>query len=187
MRLICFLVFMGMVCVTPISSQIEPLDIISGEADPACKESSTATLLAMRKPPVTDTVADFWDLMIYLKSSNKSRLQTLYWKLEQLFWDIYMDCMLVKSHGMGRRQLVGEMSAAGLPSRKSLNCYVKNYIEDETVECPPGKDTCMIVKSDASERVYKACVSLEFCEKFPQRVTDVLEIHRCCHEDLCNA
>nr|AHL39264.1 PMF Class III-like A variant 1 [Plethodon cinereus] len=70
---------------------------------------------------------------------------------------------------------------------KSLNCYVKNYIEDGTVDCLPGKDTCMIVKADAGENEFKACVSFGFCDKFPETINEVLDIHRCCQEDLCNA
>nr|AHL39278.1 PMF precursor variant 6 [Plethodon cinereus] len=176
MRLTCFLVFMGMVCVTAISSQIDPLDIPVGKADPRCWESSATTLLDMRKPRITDTVADFWGFMIYLKSSKKLKHGTLYWDLAKIFWDIYTNCLL----SLWRRR-------KNVDWGKSLNCYVKNYIDDGTVECPPEKDTCMIVKTATGERVYKGCVSLEFCEKFPQRVTDVLEIHRCCQEDLCNA
>uniref|UniRef100_H3A0U2 Family with sequence similarity 237 member A n=1 Tax=Latimeria chalumnae TaxID=7897 RepID=H3A0U2_LATCH len=74
-------------------------------ADPQCWETSSALLLEMRKPRISDTVTGFWDFMIYLKSSDNIKHGTLFWDLAQLFWDIYVDCVLSRTHGLGRRQL----------------------------------------------------------------------------------
>lgn len=65
-------------------------------------------LLEMRKPHVSNTVSDFWDFMIYLKSSENLKHGALFWDLAQLFWDIYVDCVLSRNHGLGRRELAGE-------------------------------------------------------------------------------
>ncbi|KFQ32221.1 hypothetical protein N331_00730, partial [Merops nubicus] len=105
MRLTCTLLIMGAFCVTPFlcHSQIDPLAL--GRADPQCWESSSAALLEMRKPRISDSVSGFWDFMIFLKSSENLKHGALFWDLAQLFWDIYVDCVLSRTHGLGRRQL----------------------------------------------------------------------------------
>ncbi|XP_029463779.1 protein FAM237A [Rhinatrema bivittatum] len=108
MRLPYSLLFMGIICFIPFSchSHIDPLAL--GRADPQCWEASSAILLEMRKPRISDTVTGFWDFMIYLKSSENLKHGALFWDLAQLFWDIYVDCVLSRTHGLGRRQLTEE-------------------------------------------------------------------------------
>ncbi|NWW47478.1 F237A protein, partial [Pedionomus torquatus] len=105
MRLTCSLLIMGAFCVMPslCHSQIDPLAL--ARADPQCWESSSAVLLEMRKPRISDSVSGFWDFMIFLKSSENLKHGALFWDLAQLFWDIYVDCVLSRTHGLGRRQL----------------------------------------------------------------------------------
>ncbi|XP_029937169.1 protein FAM237A-like [Myripristis murdjan] len=101
------LLLLSCMCAVPLRGQkpgqIDPL--ASYRADPQCWDSSSALLLEMRSPRIADTVPAFWDLMIFLKSSDNRKHTALFWDLAQVFWDIYVDCVLSRTHGLGRRQL----------------------------------------------------------------------------------
>uniref|UniRef100_A0A3Q1JZ64 Uncharacterized protein n=1 Tax=Anabas testudineus TaxID=64144 RepID=A0A3Q1JZ64_ANATE len=83
--------------------QVDPLT--AHRANPQCWDSSSELLLEMRSPRIADTVAAFWDLMVFLRSSDNSKHTALYWDLARVFWDIYVDCVLSRSHGLGRRHI----------------------------------------------------------------------------------
>uniref|UniRef100_A0A3Q0SR30 Family with sequence similarity 237 member A n=1 Tax=Amphilophus citrinellus TaxID=61819 RepID=A0A3Q0SR30_AMPCI len=87
---------------------VDPLT--AHRANPQCWESSSALLLEMRSPRIADTVPAFWDLMESLKSSNNSKHNALFWDLAQVFWDIYLDCIVSRSHGLGRRHVTAVQS-----------------------------------------------------------------------------
>ncbi|XP_063780868.1 protein FAM237B [Pseudophryne corroboree] len=76
-----------------------------GEIDNECWEAATHKLVEMKKLRVADTVMGLWDFMVYLKESANPKHNALFEGLAQDFWDIYVDCVLSRSHGMGRRQL----------------------------------------------------------------------------------
>ncbi|XP_066089119.1 protein FAM237A [Saccopteryx bilineata] len=104
----CFLLIVGMCCVSPFFCYSQTDLLALNQADPQCWESSSMLLLEMRKPRISNTVSDFWDFMFYLKSSENLKHGALFWDLAQLFWDIYVDCILSRNHGLGRRRLAGE-------------------------------------------------------------------------------
>ncbi|XP_054036195.1 protein FAM237B [Dryobates pubescens] len=77
-----------------------------GQIDHQCWEVSSQGLVEMKKLKVADTVVDLWDFMMFLKESPKPKHNELFNDLAQNFWDMYVDCVLSRSHGMGRRQLM---------------------------------------------------------------------------------
>uniref|UniRef100_A0A3B4EA70 Family with sequence similarity 237 member A n=1 Tax=Pygocentrus nattereri TaxID=42514 RepID=A0A3B4EA70_PYGNA len=83
--------------------RVDPLTL--SRADAQCWESSSELLLEMRAPRIADTVPAFWDLMVFLKSSGNRKHGALFWDLAQVFWDLYVDCVLSRNHGLGRRHL----------------------------------------------------------------------------------
>ncbi|XP_077741133.1 protein FAM237A [Canis aureus] len=108
LTLTCSLLIVGMCCVSPFFCHSQTDLLALNQADPQCWESSSVLLLEMRKPRISNTVSGFWDFMIYLKSSENLKHGALFWDLAQLFWDIYVDCVLSRNHGLGRRQLAGK-------------------------------------------------------------------------------
>ncbi|XP_038196991.1 protein FAM237A [Arvicola amphibius] len=108
LSLTCSLLILGMCCVSPLLCHSQTDLLALNQADPQCWESSSMLLLEMRKPRLSNTVSGFWDFMIYLKSSENLKHGALFWDLAQLFWDIYVDCVLSRNHGLGRRELAGK-------------------------------------------------------------------------------
>ncbi|XP_008586746.1 PREDICTED: uncharacterized protein LOC103603940 [Galeopterus variegatus] len=123
----CSLLIMGMCCVSPFFCHSQTDLLTLNRADPQCWESSSVLLLEMWKPRISNTVSGFWDFMIYLKSSENLKHGALFWDLAQLFWDIYVDCVLSRNHGLGRRQLAGEeekiSAAQQLHTRSKKGAY----------------------------------------------------------------
>ncbi|MGH0121949.1 UNVERIFIED_CONTAM: hypothetical protein FKN15_077430 [Acipenser sinensis] len=138
LRLTYTLLIIGTLCISPhmCHGQINPLAL--GKADPQCRESSSALLLEMRKPRISDTVSGFWDFMIYLKSSNNTKHEALFWDLAQLFWDIYVDCVLSRTHGLGRRQLSERKQEIMAPASFITD---KSYIRGQRSDFPKNQYT----------------------------------------------
>ncbi|CAL8390310.1 unnamed protein product [Gadus morhua 'NCC'] len=90
-------------CIRRSRGRVDPFSAY--RAEPQCWDSSSARLLKMRSPGIADTVPAFWDLMVFLKASDNRKHSALFWDLAQVFWDIYVDCVLARSHGLGRRGL----------------------------------------------------------------------------------
>ncbi|KAM9308130.1 protein FAM237B [Gastrophryne carolinensis] len=92
------------------------------EIDNGCWEAASHKLVEMKKLRVADTIMSLWDFMLYLKESTNPKHNALFDGLAQDFWDIYVDCVLSRSHGVGRRQL----SPPNLP----LYLYKPNKVFD---------------------------------------------------------
>ncbi|KAJ3591828.1 hypothetical protein NHX12_006960 [Muraenolepis orangiensis] len=122
---------LGCICAVPLRGlqkpgRVDPLS--SYRADPQCWDSSSARLLEMRSPRIADTVPAFWDLMVFLKASDNRKHGALFWDLAHVFWDLYGDCVLARSHGLGRRR------EQKLPKVRVTS--VRSFITDRT--CSDG-------------------------------------------------
>uniref|UniRef100_A0A3Q3CAY3 Family with sequence similarity 237 member A n=1 Tax=Haplochromis burtoni TaxID=8153 RepID=A0A3Q3CAY3_HAPBU len=113
-------------CAVPLQGQkpgqVDPLKAHRG--NPQCWEASSALLLEMRSPRIADTVPAFWDLMESLRASNNSKHTALFWDLAQVFWDIYLNCIVSRSHGLGRRHITAVQS---LITDNSLSLSIPAY------------------------------------------------------------
>lgn len=98
---------LGCTCVRPLRDhkQVRVDPLTAPQASPHCWKSSSALLLEMRVPRIAATVPAFWDLMASLRSSDNSKHTALFWDLAQVFWDLYLHCVLSRSHGLGRRHV----------------------------------------------------------------------------------
>uniref|UniRef100_A0A3Q3L926 Family with sequence similarity 237 member A n=1 Tax=Mastacembelus armatus TaxID=205130 RepID=A0A3Q3L926_9TELE len=117
-------------CVVPLQGQkpgqVDPLT--AHRANPQCWDSSSALLLEMRSPRIADTVPAFWDLMVFLRSSDNSKHTALFWDLAGLFWDIYVDCVLSRSHGLGRRHITAVHSLITDSKETVFDLYMTAHI-----------------------------------------------------------
>ncbi|XP_054847986.1 protein FAM237B [Eublepharis macularius] len=104
-----------------------------GEIDHQCWEISSHRLVEMKKLRVAGTVIALWEFMMFLKESSKPKHNDLFNDLAQNFWDMYIDCVLSRSHGMGRRQLIAPEHFLTYSQKTSegftnLNCRAKRQI-----------------------------------------------------------
>ncbi|XP_064410138.1 protein FAM237A-like [Latimeria chalumnae] len=101
----------ALACAQPGSNKGSPgiADLGSlGKIDPECWESSSLQLVKMKKIKVRDPVIDLWDFMMFLKGSESRKYNAFFLDLAQLFWDMYVECVLSRSHGLGRRQILSK-------------------------------------------------------------------------------
>ncbi|XP_068091643.1 protein FAM237B isoform X3 [Hyperolius riggenbachi] len=101
-----------------------------GEIDHECWEAASNKLVEMKKLRVADTIMGLWDFMIYLKESANPKHNALFDGLAQDFWDMYVDCVLSRSHGVGRRQL----------APLNLSLYLHRPVKGVTFVWPLGSD-----------------------------------------------
>ncbi|GAA6231499.1 uncharacterized protein LOC108881528 [Lates japonicus] len=140
-------------CAVPLQGQkpgqVDPLT--AHRANPQCWDSSSALLLEMRSPRIADTVPAFWDLMVFLRSSDNSKHTALFWDLARVFWDIYVDCVLSRSHGLGRRHITAvhslitdksfRFNSSGVNSQSWLSVRVRRRGHIKTLKTRPKSNT----------------------------------------------
>ncbi|XP_035386580.1 protein FAM237A-like [Electrophorus electricus] len=85
-----------------------------GEINGECWDASSLAVIEVRRLRIADTVGGFWDFMTYLRASQLPKHQDLFMKLAQVFWERYVDCVLSRAHGLGRR--------AGVSPRERILC-----------------------------------------------------------------
>ncbi|XP_051574255.1 protein FAM237A-like [Myxocyprinus asiaticus] len=74
-----------------------------GEINRECWDASSLAVIQARKLRVADTVGGLWDFMTYLRESHQPKHQGMFMQLAQVFWERYVDCVLSRAHGLGRR------------------------------------------------------------------------------------
>ncbi|XP_034430224.1 protein FAM237A-like [Hippoglossus hippoglossus] len=136
-------------CAVPLRGQkpgqVDPL--AAQRSNPKCWDSSSALLLEMRSPRIADTVPAFWDLMVFLRASDNSKHTDLFWDLARVFWDMYVDCVLSRSHGLGRRHVTAvhslitdksfRFNSSGLNSQSWLSVRVRRRGHMKTLKTKP--------------------------------------------------
>ncbi|XP_062840375.1 protein FAM237B [Anolis carolinensis] len=76
-----------------------------GEIDNSCWEASSHKLMEIKNIRAADTVTALWKFMMFLKESSTPKHNDVFNDLAQTFWNMYIDCLLSRSHGVGKRQL----------------------------------------------------------------------------------
>lgn len=76
---------------------------IHGEINNECWEAASRAIIHARKLRVSESLDSLWDFLTHLQSSHQSKHKDLYGDLVQVFWGKYVDCVLARAHGLGKR------------------------------------------------------------------------------------
>uniref|UniRef100_A0ABI7WHB8 Family with sequence similarity 237 member B n=4 Tax=Felidae TaxID=9681 RepID=A0ABI7WHB8_FELCA len=79
---------------------------ITEDIDFQCWNSCSLTLIDLKELKIQHNVDAFWNFMLFLQKSQRPRHYNVFLSIAQDFWDMYIDCLLSRSHGMGRRQVM---------------------------------------------------------------------------------
>ncbi|XP_037693265.1 protein FAM237B [Choloepus didactylus] len=79
---------------------------ISEDIDLQCWNACSLTLIELKEIKIEHNVDAFWNFMLFLQKSQWPRHYNVFLNIAQDFWDMYVDCLLSRSHGMGRRQVM---------------------------------------------------------------------------------
>lgn len=74
--------------------------------DPQCWNTCSLTLIDLKEIKIEHNVDAFWNFMLFLQKSQRPGHYSIFLNIAQDFWDMYIDCLLSRSHGMGRRQVL---------------------------------------------------------------------------------
>nr|XP_025874470.1 uncharacterized protein LOC112935092 [Vulpes vulpes] len=79
---------------------------ITKDIDFRCWNACSLTLIDLKELKIQHSVDAFWNFMLFLQKSQRPRHYNVFLSIAQDFWDMYVDCLLSRSHGMGRRQVM---------------------------------------------------------------------------------
>lgn len=74
------------------------------EINTECWDAASLALIEAQKMRALDGVAALWNFMTRLNASPQPRHHELFMKLAQAFWERYVECVLSRAHGLGRRR-----------------------------------------------------------------------------------
>nr|XP_054093305.1 protein FAM237B isoform X3 [Callithrix jacchus] len=99
---------------------------ITKDIDLQCWKACSLTLIDLKELKIEHNVDAFWNFMLFLQKSQWPGHYNVFLNIAQDFWDMYVDCLLSRSHGMGRRQVMSPKY--NIPQKKTggnLNVYLK--------------------------------------------------------------
>nr|XP_035972392.1 protein FAM237B [Halichoerus grypus] len=79
---------------------------ITEDIDFQCWNACSLTMIDLKELKIQHNVDVFWNFMSFLQKSQRPRHYNVFLSIAQDFWDMYVDCLLSRSHGMGRRQVM---------------------------------------------------------------------------------
>ncbi|XP_047551519.1 protein FAM237B [Lutra lutra] len=79
---------------------------IMKDIDFQCWNACSLMLIDLKELKIQHNVDAFWNFMLFLQKSQWPRHYNVFLSIAQDFWDMYVDCLLSRSHGMGRRQVI---------------------------------------------------------------------------------
>ncbi|XP_049625136.1 protein FAM237B [Suncus etruscus] len=79
---------------------------IAEDIDLQCWNACSLTLIELKELKIDHSVDALWNFMLFLQKSQRPRHYNIFLSIAQDFWDMYVDCLLSRSHGMGRRQVM---------------------------------------------------------------------------------
>lgn len=77
---------------------------ITEDVDPQCWDACSLTLIDLKELRIEHNVDAFWNFMLFLQKSQWPRQYNVFLSIAQDFWNMYVDCLLSRSHGLGRRR-----------------------------------------------------------------------------------
>ncbi|KAG7335733.1 hypothetical protein KOW79_000426 [Hemibagrus wyckioides] len=77
---------------------------VLAEINTECWDAASHALIEARRMRSDNGVAALWDFITRLQASPQPRHQELFMRLAQAFWERYVDCVLSRAHGLGRRR-----------------------------------------------------------------------------------
>ncbi|KAM5255668.1 protein FAM237B [Ctenodactylus gundi] len=78
---------------------------ITEDVDLLCWNACSLAVIDLKQLKIERSVDAFWNFMMFLQKSQRPGLYNGFLDIAQDFWDMYIDCLLSRSHGMGRRQV----------------------------------------------------------------------------------
>ncbi|XP_060229912.1 protein FAM237B [Meriones unguiculatus] len=79
---------------------------ITEDIDLQCWDTCSLALIDLKELKIEHSADAFWNFMLFLQKSQRPGHYNVFLNIAQDFWDMYIDCLLSRSHGMGRRQVL---------------------------------------------------------------------------------
>ena len=86
---------------------------INGEINTECWEAASRAIIHSRKLRVSESIDSLWDFLSHLRSSHQPKHKDLFIDLAQNFWGKYVNCVLARAHGMGKRLSTSKRATTG--------------------------------------------------------------------------